>query len=223
MALSAQQRSIWEAAQEAEKGHWAWLWQAADSPSRLALTDNETVKAEFIFQELTDHFGIKPKTDWAKLRVLDVGCGPISLVARQRLGRTRAGVDPLRYPTWVYDHYAEQDFKVYEVPFEELEGQRRFDVIVFYNALQHFADLAASAEQCRKLLAESGTVYLSEYLRVPTNEAHIQFLEADQLDAVFRAAGFTVDSVTKPVRLPGYVERPDGSLIDLFLARLCIL
>ena len=222
MTLSPQQRSIWEAAQAAEKGHWAWLWQAADSASRVALTDNETVKGEFIFQELADHFKIKPKLNWANLSVLDVGCGPISLVARNELGKTRAGVDPLRYPSWVYDQYEHQQFQVYEVPFEELETTQKFDVIVFYNALQHFADLKTVARQCHNLLSKSGTVYLSEYLAVPTNEAHIQFLEADKLDALFKSVGFTVDSFVKPVRLPGYVERPDGAPIDLYLARLTV-
>ena len=222
MALTPQQRSIWEEAQAAEKGHWAWLWQAADSASRVALTDNETVKGEFIFQELADHFKIKPKSDWVGLSVLDVGCGPISLVARNRLGKVRAGVDPLRYPAWVYEQYAEQQFQVYEVPFEELAVAQKFDLIVFYNALQHFADLDAVARQCRQVLARSGAVYLSEYLAVPTNEAHIQFLEADSLDALFKSTGFAVDSVVKPVRLPGYVERPDGSPIELYLARLTV-
>lgn len=220
MTLTPQQRSIWEAAQAAEKGHWAWLWQAADSASRVALTDNETVKGEFIFQELADHFKIKPKADWANLSLLDVGCGPISLVARNQLGKTRAGVDPLRYPTWVYERYEQEKFHVYEVPFEELNTAHKFDVIVFYNALQHFADLEVVARQCRQVLAPSGVVYLTEYLAVPTNEAHIQFLEADRLDRLFKSAGFTVDSIVKPVRLPGYVERPDGSPIDLYLARL---
>ena len=218
--LDAATKANWEKAQEAEKGHWAWLWQAADSEERRQLINGETIKGEFIFQEMVEHFGIKPKTDWAKKNILDVGCGPLSIVARHGLGKTRSGVDPLRYPTWVYDDYDAQDFKVFMTPFEELDTKQKYDVIIFYNALQHFADLKLVAQTCKDLLAKNGKVYLSEYLKVPTNDAHIQFLEKDTLDRHFESTGLSVDSVIKSVRLPGYVERPDGSAIDLYIARL---
>src|SRR3990167_32905 len=136
-----QNSQIWQKAQEAERGHWADLWLPEDSPARKALIDNETIKGEFIFQELVEYFRINPKRDWVKLHVLDVGCGALSLIARHKYGQKRAGVEPLRYPTWVYEGYEKQKFKVYDVPFEKLRVNKKFDVIVFYNALQHFADL----------------------------------------------------------------------------------
>ncbi len=220
MTLSKHTHSVWQIAQEAEKGHWAWLWQAADSDQRRALIDNETIKGEFIFQQMIEYFKVNPKKDWSKNSVLDVGCGPISLVARNQFGKTRAGVDPLRYPSWVYEDYGQQKFKMYEVPFEQLSTKNKFDVIVFYNALQHFADLTKVAKKCYETLANNGAVYLSEYLEVPTNDAHIQFLESDTLDKLFRGVDFRVNSVVKSVRLPGYVERPDGSAIKLYLAKI---
>jgi 2-polyprenyl-3-methyl-5-hydroxy-6-metoxy-1,4-benzoquinol methylase len=220
MVLSKHSRVIWDKAQEAEKGHWAWLWQGSDSIQRQDLINGEVTKGEFIFQQMVEHFNVHPTEDWAGLKVLDVGCGPLSLIARNQLGKSRSGVDPLHYPTWVYDEYKTKDFMVYKQPFEELSTTKKFDIIIFYNALQHFADLGMVAKKCDGILAKGGEVYLAEYLEVPTNEAHIQYLEAPMLDKLFRSHGFKVDSVAESVRLPGYVERPDGSSISLYIARL---
>ncbi len=217
--LSQHAKSVWLNAQDAEKGHWAFLWQDKESPERIALINNEVIKGEFIFQEMADHFGIHPKTDWSKLKVLDVGCGPLSLVARQSLGKSRDGVDPLKYPHWVYEDYKQKEFEVHLVPFEEFSGSSKYDVILFYNALQHFANLEDVVQKCKKLLSKNGGVYLSEYLEVPTNEAHIQFLEKDKLDALFASEGFKIKSDSVSVRLPGYVERPGGAPIDLYVAK----
>lgn len=220
MNASQQSDGVWQRAQEAEQGHWADLWQAENSDQRNALVAGETIKGEYIFQQMLDRFRLNPDQDWRACRVLDVGCGPISLVARHGYGRSRAGVDPLNYPNWVYRDYEQQNFTVYKVPFEEFRNRTKYDVVIFYNALQHFADLEAVAQQCKKVLAKNGHVYLSEYLEVPTNEAHIQFLQADKLDELFGRHGFTVDATVLPVRLPGYVERPGGLPIDLYVARL---
>ncbi|HSX53024.1 MAG TPA: methyltransferase domain-containing protein [Patescibacteria group bacterium] len=222
MALSKHDREIWNKAQEAEKGHWAWLWQGSDSLQRQDLINGEVTKGEFIFQNMIEHFHVRPAVDWSGLKVLDVGCGPLSLIARNKLGKLRAGVDPLRYPSWVYEDYKAKDFTVYEQPFEELTTIKRFDVIIFYNALQHFADLSMVAKKCRELLTNRGAIYLSEYLEVPTNEAHIQYLEASTLDKLFKSHGFNVDSASENIRLPGYVERPDGSPIGLYIAKLSL-
>lgn len=219
MKISSQDNNKWRKAQQAEKGHWAFLWDSNDSPDRIANIDKEIIKGEFIFQELVDHFDIDPETDWAKLSILDVGCGPLSLVARNGLGNERTGVDPLKYPDWVYDTYDEQQFDIQKLPFEEMPQSRKFDVVLFYNALQHFASLENVAIKCKEILSKGGTVLLSEYLNVPTNEAHIQFLEFNKLKKLFAKAGFKVEATAVPVRLPGYVERPGGQPIDLFLAR----
>ncbi len=218
--LDTSKKSVWLRAQEAEKGHWAYLWQDSSSQERIALINNEVIKGEFIFQEMADYFHINPKKDWANLKILDVGCGPLSLVARNSLGKTRVGVDPLKYPHWVYEDYEAKKFNVQLEPFEELSVLTKFDILIFYNALQHFADLDLVIAKCKSALAKGGVIFLSEYLKVPTNDAHIQYLEADKLDKLFRDSGFRVNSTTLPVRLPGFVERPDGTSIDLYVAKI---
>ena len=220
--LTTEQRRIWEHAQAAEKSFWydSGINDPADSARRQWLVDSESQKADFIFHQMTSQFDVDPTKDWAKLRVLDVGCGPTSLVARSELGKTRTGVDPLEYPSWVYDNYKKHGFEVLLQPFEELKTTQKYDIIIFYNALQHFADLGEVAATCQKVLASKGTIYLSEYLEVPTNEAHIHYLETAKLNDLFTQAGFVVEATTKPVRLPGLVELPGGQPIGLYMARL---
>jgi len=220
--MTLAQRQEWEHAQQAEKDYWysSGINEPADSARRQWLVDSESQKADFIFHQMTAHFGVDPAKDWSKLNVLDVGCGPASLVARAELGKTRAGVDPLDYPKWVYEEYKKHNFKVFLQPFEELKTTKKYDVIIFYNALQHFAHLGEVARKCQTVLAKNGTVFLSEYLEVPTNDAHIHYLETPKLDGLFEGAGFEVESATKPVRLPGLVELPGGQPIGLYIARL---
>ncbi len=218
--MTGDQWAQWDQAQDAEKGHWLALWQPDGSTDRDWIVEHESQKGDFIFEELTKHFKIDPVKDWANKSVLDVGCGPVSLVARGKYGKTRTGVDPLRYPHWVYEAYSKNDFKVILEPFEEFHNPSQYDVVIFYNALQHFADLAAVARRTKEILAPGGRAYLAEYLEVPTNEAHIQYLEKTPLDKLFAAADFTVDSAVKSVRLEGLVERPGGQPIDLYLAQL---
>jgi len=223
--LTPQQRLEWEHAQEAEKEYWygCGIDDPDGSTRRQLLVDSESQKADFIFNQMVDHFGVDPAKDWSKLKVLDVGCGPTSLVARSKFGKTRAGVDPLAYPKWVYEDYKKHGFKVFLQPFEELDTTKKFDIIIFYNALQHFANLGEVARKCREVLAKGGKIYLSEYLEVPTNHAHIHYLESAKLDGLFEGAGFEVESVNKQVRLPGLVELPGGQPIGLYIASLRML
>lgn len=220
--MSAADWDVWDQAQVAEKGHWAALWQPADSLERQYLAESEAKKGDFIFHEMSMHFEIDPTKDWSDKAVLDVGCGPVSLVARSKLGKTRTGVDPLRYPHWVYEAYRANSFNVIMEPFEEMSGPDKYDVIVMYNSLQHFADLRAVANRSKDIVTQAGEIYLSEYLQVPTNEAHIQFLEDGVLNELFTSAGVKVDSAVVPVRLPGLVERPGGEPIDLYVARMTL-
>lgn len=212
----------WERAQEAEKEYWysCGIDDPDGSTRRKLLVDSESQKADFIFNQMINNFGVKPAKDWSKLSILDVGCGPTSLVARAKFGKKRRGVDPLKYPAWVYEDYKKHGFEVILQPFEDLSTTKKFDIIIFYNALQHFAHLGEVARKCQDVLAKGGMIYLSEYLEVPTNHAHIHYLESAKLDGLFEGAGFDVESVNKQVRLPGLVELPGGYPISLYMARL---
>ncbi len=210
----------WKKAQAAEKRSWIDLWQPTTSKENKKQQQDEIKKGEFIIEQMAKHFKINPKKDWKKLAVLDVACGPVSFVARYKIGEPREGVDPLRYPAWVYEAYKEQGFKAHRVQFEKLKTNRKYDIVTFYNALQHFADLPTVGRKCADVVSANGKIYVVEYVDIPPDDAHIQVLTEDGLNTLFKNAGFKVKSVVKPVRLPGLVEMGGGQPIKIYMGQL---
>jgi SAM-dependent methyltransferase len=208
----------WSKAQKAEKQAWISLWQPSSSKSRQKMEKDEITKGEFIIKKMGDSLDVEPRTQWKNSSVLDVACGPVSYIARHKIGRVRDGVDPLKYPSWVYDNYRALDFNVHLMPFEKLKNCR-YDILFFYNALQHFGDLPAVVKKCRELLSPNGQVFIAEYLNIPKDAAHIQLLTAEVMDNLFKNGGFKVESMVQAVRLPGLVERGGGQPIDLYTAK----
>jgi 2-polyprenyl-3-methyl-5-hydroxy-6-metoxy-1,4-benzoquinol methylase len=208
----------WEKAQKKEKESWIDLW--ADKEKAQKLGNDEIKKQTFILNNLEENFDIKFETDLTNKNVLDVGCGPVSFFSRIKKVDEKAGVDPLIYPDWVYEQYKNNNFKVFKVPFENFSSNIKYDVIVFYNALQHFKDLGEVVKKCSELIKEDGFVYLSEYLNIPKDGAHINYLTKNKLDNIFSKNGFVLNSITKEVRLDGYVEMGNGKPIKLYMAKM---
>lgn len=198
----------WLIAQKTEKMHWSALWETNKF-------DNELIKSEIIKHTfLIKNFEKIFKTDISKIvknkSILDVGCGPASYIARMKEPKNKYGVDPLEYPNWVYREYKKNQFTVYKSTFEDFKSKIKFDVILFYNALQHFRNLNETANNALDKLSKDGQVLLIEYLHIPTDKAHIQYLTKKLLDETFSSSGFVVRSKTKLIRLPGYVEMGGG-------------
>lgn len=212
-------KTKWEKAQDAEKDSWSPLWLEASNPTRKKSVASEIKKQTFIVEKLFENFGINPKTDWRNKAILDVASGSVSYIARNKLGKTREGIDPLKYPEWVYESYQKADFTVHMVPFEKFRATRKYDIIIFYNALQHFDNLEAVAEKCKQLLAPGGQILFSEYLNVPCDHAHIHELTAGLMNKLFDGSGLSLTSKVLKVRLKGLVELEDGSAIKLYVGR----
>jgi hypothetical protein len=88
-------------------------------------------------------------------RVLDVARGPVSVTSQIKGALTLEGVDPLRYPDWVYNQYERRGFHVHLCRLEDLDAGP-YDLIVGYNALQHFEDLDAATAALYRLLTRAG-------------------------------------------------------------------
>jgi SAM-dependent methyltransferase len=215
----AQPKFAWHKAQEAERKCWLPLWDESNTPKRQECVSSETIKQTFLVQELEKYFGISFEHYLRDKATVDVGCGPVSYLARLSIEGERTGVDPLRYPDWVYEQYKRLGFTVHLTPFEDFKVERKYDVALFYNALQHFRNLNEVGQKCAEVVNDGGEVFLSEYLRIPRDEAHIQYLTRDSLDHMFPASRFIIDSTIIKVRLPGYVERVNGEPVDLYLGR----
>lgn len=199
---------MWAEAQVAERGFWSSLW--SDNHS---LADSETRKQEFIIGQLQDTLGVDLETQLHGLRVLDVGCGPVSWLSRHGGGD---GVDPIEYPPWVYQGYLEKGLTVFRVPVEDFNATP-YDAILLYNCLQHVGNLQTVVAKCNELLKPGGKVYVAENLEVPRNEAHLHYLTRDLMDKLFARCGFKGRAEVKDARLPGLCETPQGWPLKLYL------
>lgn len=92
--------------------------------------------------------------------ILDVGCGCGHLLERLAANPrlARSGIELNRERARFARRVARCE--VFEVPVEELDCGRRFDVITLINVLSHVPDLRLLFEKLRALLAERGKVIL---------------------------------------------------------------
>jgi 2-polyprenyl-3-methyl-5-hydroxy-6-metoxy-1,4-benzoquinol methylase len=130
--------------------------------------------------------------DVSQLRVLDIGCGPFSILQRRRAAYGVA-VDPI-------------DYGPLEQPYQALGIQRllrrgedllektteQFDEAWVYNCLQH----VESPEQVlRNAMQLAKRVRLFEWINIPPYEGHLHMLTSERLAQPFRAAGWHDDLV----------------------------
>ena len=73
--------------------------------------------------------------------VLDVGCGPVSMLLRSSNFNRAVGVEPLDYGTEVDKAYSSRGIELLKIPAEEMSfSALEFDEVWMYNVLQHTYD-----------------------------------------------------------------------------------
>lgn len=101
---------------------------------------------EAVIDEVNLRIKVKEITNLVKKgRFLDVGCGKGSLMAR--LPYDSFGVDPKF-----------KGAKIFNISFEKLKTDLKFDVIGFYESLEHMDDPRAALIKARGLLTKSGVL-----------------------------------------------------------------
>ena len=88
--------------------------------------------------------------------ILDVGCGPGSLLSALR---TQGFTRPIGQD--IFQHWTMPEVTVIRQPLEELHGQ--YDLIMLHHSFEHMPDPIAVMGQLKKLCARNGTILL----RVP--------------------------------------------------------
>lgn len=115
--------------------------------------------------------------------VLDLGCGPISLLQRAKGFDTAVAVDPLDFNDAAA--YAACGVERVVAPAEEFVDGRGFNEVWFYNVLQHVRDprevLATACREC----APGGCIRLFEWTHTGVNEGHIHEFTEAYFDAYF--------------------------------------
>lgn len=169
------QQQLWEEAQAWERNWWL------NNPQ---LYRTEIQKSEIVAGWL----GIRPMPTKS---VIDIGCGPFSLLQRIPVGAGCA-VDPIDYGP------LEINYRIAGISRVMCRGENvtqhfsdvRFDEAWIYNCLQHVEDPVAILEQAIKI---SRRVRLFEWINIPPYTGHLQLLTPQILTQPFVNAGWHED------------------------------
>jgi glycosyltransferase involved in cell wall biosynthesis len=120
--------AVWIEAQD-----WERSWWGLERNPRWA---EEELKQEtyarlmgLVNEEYGDH-----------VRVLDVGCGPVSMMSRFKTAMGSRGVDPLAVSDETRERYAGYGIEFLNVKAEDMPEDKIFDEAWCYNVLQHVED-----------------------------------------------------------------------------------
>lgn len=216
-------KSRWLTAQRYEFHAWELpeIWDFQKAHSSFI---NEESKSRFIIEASERALGVNLEDLLSGKVVIDVACGPCSIVASMPYPTKKIGVDPFPFPEWVKSRYKTLDFELFQVPLEELTVDFKADlsapVFIMYNALQHFGS-PFKALQKLSVLSSSHTVLIIEYLDTPADRAHPQILTEKRILRILRHLKYkTTSNVKIDAYLENLVQIGDGrpAKIGAFLA-----
>jgi len=121
------------------------------------------------------------------LRILDIGGGPTSLLLKTpHLERAKV-IDPLKYPTWVYNRYDAAHIE-WEIQYGELinEPDNSFDEVWIYNVLQHTTNPEQIIDHAKRI---APVIRMYEWINLPSYPGHPQALTKERLDVALGANG----------------------------------
>jgi SAM-dependent methyltransferase len=156
---------------EAQKWELAW-WQ--NNPQMHAA---EIAKSQFIAGLLGIH-NMRGK------RVLDVGCGPLSLLLRVPT-RGSVALDPLDFGPGLEARYKAAGIERAICKGEEYKGTD-FDEAWIYNCLQHTEDPAKVVAMAANAAKR---VRVFEWINIPPYQGHLHMITITLVSAALRASG----------------------------------
>jgi len=148
--------SEWEKAQHFERSWWGLDWNARW---------DEEIRKQATYARLMD---MPDDANYGTKTILDVGCGPVSMLQRSVHGRSR-GVDPLAVSDETRKRYADANVEFLNVKAEDMPNDRVFDEVWIYNCLQHVDDPHAIL---RKVVAMGRAVRIFEWIDLGVCEGH---------------------------------------------------
>ena len=170
----------WE---EAQKWEREWHGNCANSY-------NEETK-QYIYSKFMGIDGYKTNYygrigwDFGDRSILDVGCGPYSLLMKS-VAKRKVGVDPCPYPLWVNMRYESADVEFVQVAAEHFVTDEVFDEALIYNCLQHTIN---PEKIIQNVLACSKLVRIFEWIETGTADGHLHDLHAEDLDRWLGGSG----------------------------------
>lgn len=160
------------------------LWERQSWGNEVFLTSsNNEAKKQLIYARemgLISNINEVPINLHGK-SVLDMGCGPISLLLRSSNFAHAYGVEPLYYGSEVVNNYNKANIKLVQKPIEHVELEDFngvvFDEVWMYNVLEH----VISPKKClEKLLAlPAKRLRIFEWINIPPSPGHPFMLTVD--------------------------------------------
>lgn len=208
LETKATTKSPWLNDEETWKGAQEWelqWWKQADIAAEIVKQD--------AYREL---MGLPADLDMGERSILDIGCGPASILSRTSATR-RVGVDPLaeRWPQDMAAKLADAGVTVLCARGEDFEIEECFDEVWFYNVLQHTADAGAVVENAKR---HGLAVRFFEWLDTERSAGHPEQIQQQLLETAFPKSDWDrviwrVGAITDPKfhvttrYLAGYVVR----------------
>jgi SAM-dependent methyltransferase len=122
--------------------------------------------------------GLPPDLNMGTKTILDVGCGPVSMLLRATHGGA-VGVDPQLMSEETKAKYAAANVALHFGKAEDFEPGRRFDEGWIYNCLQHVDD---PNKVMAMMLRSVDSVRIFEWIDTPPSEGHPHTLTSEHFD-----------------------------------------
>lgn len=145
----------------------------------------------------THFYGGKKGWDFKDLSVIDVGCGPYSILMKSK-GKSLFGVDPCPYPEWVKMRYEDCGITFLNNKAEQLiirynfgsSEHDTFDIGIIYNCLQHTENPEKIIQNMRKCCK---VIHIFEWIDTGLADGHIHDLKEDKLNQWLGGVGAVRD------------------------------
>lgn len=196
--------SGWDADQQWERDWWGLDW----SPK----WDDEIRKQNGYFRLI----GFPDDRDFGDKTVLDVGCGPVSMLQRSRHGFAR-GVDPLAVSEETLKRYADAGIEFLNIKAEEMPVDRQFDEVWIYNCLQHTQD---PHEILRRMVASTkagSVIRVFEWIDLGICPGHPQNLTEELFDGHFPNAEWD-----RQIWNVGFLRGFGGTMTEKYIAIVAV-
>lgn len=156
--------SEWQACQEFERRSWGDGIYLSPENGEIQKQNHYAAWMGIVASEDFKAIDLEGKS------VLDVGCGPVSLLLRSHNGKRKVGIDPLDYGEGVRQVYSAREVELLKMPAEEMRfADGTFDEVWMYNCLQHVYDPDMILQKIQKV---GKRVRIFEWLDIPAHEGH---------------------------------------------------
>jgi hypothetical protein len=156
----------WNKAQSWEQNWWLKVFHNTLNEENKQITYAEKMGLKFIPDGHSPYW-----IDAENKSILDIGCGPTSLLLKTKNLRQGYLADPLidKYPSWVTDRYRSMDMLTTSRKGEDLGNHPEVDEVWIYNCLEHVDNARKVIKNARKA---AKTVRIFEWVDTDKNEGH---------------------------------------------------